>query len=73
MEEYNLEKEVFGYENADAYIRKSYKGGWCYVVPEKTNKVYHEGFTADVNSLYPSVMYDKELPFGEPIFFERKI
>lgn len=24
----------------------------------------------DVNSLYPSVMYYKKLPFGDPIFFE---
>lgn len=26
----------------------------------------------DVNSLYPSVMYEKMLPFGEPVFFEGK-
>lgn len=26
----------------------------------------------DVNSLYPSVMYEKDLPFGEPIYFEGK-
>ena len=25
-----------------------------------------------MNSLYPSVMYEKELPFGEPIFFSGK-
>mgnify|MGYP002512467155 CR=1 FL=1 len=24
----------------------------------------------DVNSLYPSVMYDSDLPFGTPIFFK---
>lgn len=28
------------------------------------------GTVLDVNSLYPSVMYDKKLPFGEPIFFQ---
>ena len=26
----------------------------------------------DVNSLYSSVMYEKDLPFGEPIYFEGK-
>lgn len=72
MEEYPLEKEVFGYDNADAYIRKSYKGGWCYVVPEKTNKVFKEGFTADVNSLYPSMMSSESgnrYPVGTPHFW----
>lgn len=72
MEEYPLEKEVFGYDNADAYLRKSYKGGWCYVVPEKTNKVYKEGFTADVNSLYPSMMSSESgnrYPVGTPHFW----
>lgn len=29
-----------------------------------------DGTVLDVNSLYPSVMYEKELPFGEPIFFQ---
>ena len=26
----------------------------------------------DVNSLYPSVMFEKDLPYGEPVFFEGK-
>ena len=30
------------------------------------------GVVLDVNSLYPSVMYEKSLPFGEPIFFNGK-
>lgn len=72
LEEKQLEKEVFGYDNADAYIRKSYKGGWCYVVPEKTNQVFREGFTADVNSLYPSMMSSESgnrYPVGTPHFW----
>lgn len=31
-----------------------------------------EGVVLDVNSLYPSVMYEKKLPFGEPLFFNGK-
>ena len=72
LEEIPLEKEVFGYDNADAYVRKSYKGGWCYVVPEKTNQIFHEGFTADVNSLYPSMMSSESgnrYPVGTPYFW----
>lgn len=39
------------------------------------NPIYKEkdvenGVVLDVNSLYPSVMYEKPLPFGEPIFFK---
>lgn len=41
------------------YIHKSYRGGWCYYVPEKANKILHNGFTADVNSLYPSMMHSQ--------------
>ena len=68
-----LDKDVFGADNADAYIRKSYKGGWCYVVPQKTNKVFHNGVTADVNSLYPSMMSSESgniYPSGNPVFWK---
>lgn len=60
------------YDNADAWIRKTYKGGWVYVVPEKANVVYHKGLTADVNSLYPSVMHSDSgsvYPVGQPKFW----
>lgn len=59
--------------NVDAYIRHSYKGGWCYVVPERANKVYNKGMTLDVNSLYPSVMsgqHNKPYPIGKPIYWK---
>lgn len=36
---FRLSKDVFGSESAGEYIRKSYKGGWCYLMPEKANKV----------------------------------
>ena len=51
-----IDKNIFGSENADEYIRKSYKGGWCYLVKGKENKIHASGTTADVNSLYPSMM-----------------
>lgn len=64
--------ENYGSSTADEYIRKSYRGGWCYVVPEKTNKVFRNGITADVNSLYPSMMHSESgnyYPVGEPVFW----
>lgn len=54
----------------DADIRKAYKGGFTYVEPEYENKLVGSGVVLDVNSLYPSVLYDRLLPFGEPCFFE---
>ena len=42
--------------SAGEWLRKTYKGGWCYVVPEKAGKEYRKlGTTCDVNSLYPSM------------------
>ena len=58
--------------NVDAYIRKSYKGGWCYLVKGKENKIKRNGLTADVNSLYPSMMHSEsgnKYPIGKPKFW----
>ena len=60
------------YQNAGQWLRKSYKGGWCYLVPGKANKLYENGITADVNSLYPSVMHSmsgNRYPVGKPCFW----
>lgn len=66
-------EECYESSTADEYIRKSYRGGWCYVVPEKTNKVFRNGTVADVNSLYPSMMSSESgnyYPVGEPVFWK---
>lgn len=39
------------------------------IYKEKTVK---KGTILDVNSLYPSIMYEKLMPFGEGVFFEGK-
>ena len=55
------------------YIRRSYKGGWCYLARGKENKVFHQGVTADVNSLYPSMMSSEsgnKYPVGMPTFWK---
>lgn len=60
---------IFESSTADAYIRHSYRGGWCYLAKGKENKVFNHGITADVNSLYPSVMHSDSgnyYPVGHP-------
>lgn len=64
--------EEFGSTNVDSYIRKSYKGGWCYLVKGKENRIKRNGLTADVNSLYPSMMHSEsgnKYPIGKPKFW----
>ncbi len=66
-----LDPEVYGASTAGEWIHKSYKGGWCYLVRGKECKEYHNGVTADVNSLYPSVMHSEsgsDYPVGKPTF-----
>lgn len=60
------------YPTAGDWIRKSYRGGWCYLVKGKENRTYHNGTTADVNSLYPSMMSSESgnrYPIGAPTFW----
>ena len=60
------------YKTAGEFIRKSYRGGWCYLVKGKENKIYINGTTADVNSLYPSMMSSESgnrYPIGLPHFW----
>lgn len=69
LSEYKLNTEIYGSPDLDSYIRKSYKGGWCYLVKGLENKIHHNGVTADVNSLYPSMMHSESgnyYPVGRP-------
>lgn len=73
LTEFALDENKYKAKNADEYIRKSYKGGWCYLVPEKANKVFNKGITCDVNSLYPSMMHSEsgnKFPVGYPVFWQ---
>lgn len=68
-----LECPVDSYENCDEYIRKSYRGGWCYLQSQYANKIIKGGKTYDVNSLYPSEMHSisgNRYPIGKPMFFK---
>ena len=72
LTEIELDQSIHTYANVDQWIRQSYRGGWCYLVKGKENKIYHNGTTADVNSLYPSMMSSEsgnEYPIGKPAFW----
>lgn len=57
--------------SCDADIRRAYRGGFTYADPRFSGSVTPRGGKVyDVNSLYPHVMYSKELPYGEPTFSE---
>ena len=58
--------------DADKDLRTAYKGGFTYLNPIYEGITVGEGEVLDVNSLYPSVMYNNLLPFGEPFFYEGK-
>jgi hypothetical protein len=61
---------LFPQPHYDADVRASYRGGFTYLNPRYANRDIGAGIVLDVNSLYPSVMKDKPMPFGEPIYFE---
>ena len=72
---YVLNEDIFGSKSAGEYIRKSYRGGWCYVKKLYQGIKVGSGCVADVNSLYPSVMQDKNntYPVGNPHNFYKAI
>lgn len=72
MYEVWLNPKQHKYDNAGDWIRKSYRGGWCYLCKGKSNRVFTNGTTADVNSLYPSMMSSEsgnKYPVGKPKFW----
>ena len=69
----DLNPDEHKYDNVGEWIRRSYKGGWCYLVKGKECKQYTNGTTADVNSLYPSMMSSESgnrYPLGAPTFWK---
>lgn len=71
--EEEIDEGLFGAPTVGDYVKKSYHGGWCYVVPGKAKRPIGSGVTADVNSLYPSVMHSESgsvYPVGLPKFWK---
>lgn len=60
-------------ESMDSEIRRAYRGGFTYADPRFKTKLQGGGIVLDVNSLYPSVMYNEPMPYGEPQFIDGKV
>lgn len=68
-----IDQEQYGALTAGDYVRGSYRGGWCYLVRGKENRIFNTGTTADVNSLYPSMMSSESgnyYPVGHAHFWK---
>lgn len=50
----------------DDEIRRAYRGGFTYVNPKYAKRLVGPGHVYDVNSLYPSMMRMRPLPYGMP-------
>lgn len=67
MDKYQLCKhQMIKDENEDIndIVRKSYRGGITKVNPKYAGVDIYDAMSFDVNSLYPSVMYDNPMPIG---------
>lgn len=53
----------------DSELRLAYRGGFTWVNEKFQGKDLGAGIVFDVNSLYPSVMYNDLLPYGKPISY----
>lgn len=56
--------------DTDAFIRKSYRGGFTYVNPAFAGRDVFNGISVDYNSMYPSMLISKAYPVGRPRRFE---
>lgn len=51
-------------------IKFAYKGGWCYLNKQYKEKDLKDIIVIDSNSLYPYIMKNMYLPYGEPVYYE---
>lgn len=56
--------------DADAEIRKSFKGAFVFLNPDCKNKDINQGLVLDTNGLYSYILATKPLPYGVPLKFE---
>ena len=71
-----IDPALYGVSNAGEYIRRSYRGGWCYLKQGEENVLQDIGATYDVNSLYPSMMSSESgnrYPVGLPKFWRGEV
>ena len=52
-------------------MKTGYRGGWTYANPKTTHKIIEGGLILDVNSMYPSILRNEVMPYGDPIIVDR--
>lgn len=52
--------------------RQAYRGGRSQVNPLYRNKILRKVKRYDINSMYPSIMYNEKLPYGEPFTIDKR-
>lgn len=57
-------------ESMDSEIRRAYRGGFTYSDPRFRSRIVGPGLVLDVNSLYPAMMMQRPLPYGEPRYVD---
>ena len=60
-------------EMMDAEIRRAYRGGFTFADKRFRGRRVGGGLVLDVNSLYPAMMLNRLLPYGEPEYCEGKV
>lgn len=55
--------------DCDNDLRKTYRGGWCFVNPIHAGKPTKPGTIVDCNGLYSYIQRDFPLPYGVPEYF----
>lgn len=55
------------------YLKRAYHGGFCWCNDKIANKTVKNGFTLDVNSLYPYVLRQYRMPVGAGHWFNGEI
>lgn len=51
--------------------RKAYRGGRSQVNPYYQNKILNNVKRFDINSMYPSIMFNEKLPYGNPVEIDK--
>lgn len=57
-------------ERVNEAVEKSYRGGITMINKAHQGELIEKAISLDVNSLYPSVMYNNDMPIGEGHYFD---
>lgn len=54
----------------DAFVRRSYRGGYCWLKPTHFNNILGKMISLDINSMYPAAMLHRPLPYGNGVYVQ---